>query len=223
MRRVKWFCLLEGAIYAAFLYLDLFRPDSCWDVPLKYAGILLCVALAFSLARDSDGRLMCAALSLTALADLFLLVLDLHYLLGVSCFCAVQILYLIRIRRLRDGALWPELLLRAALTAAALVIAAGLGVLEPLTALSLFYFVQLAVNAALSFRLGRRYLCFSLGLCLFIGCDLCVGLHDLSLFLSGAGTGPLFSFARVGMWLFYLPSQVLLTLSIRSGDQDARS
>ena len=56
MRRVKWFCLLEGAIYAAFLYLDLFRPDSCWDVPLKYAGILLCVALAFSLARDSDGR-----------------------------------------------------------------------------------------------------------------------------------------------------------------------
>ena len=79
------------------------------------------------------------------------------------------------------------------------------------------------MTGALSFRLGRRYLCFSLGLCLFIGCDLCVGLHDLSLFLSGTGTGPLFSFARVGMWLFYLPSQVLLTLSIRSGDQDARS
>ena len=28
-----------------------------------------------------------------------------------------------------------------------------------------------------------------------------------------AGHGGLFAFARVGMWLFYLPSQVLITLS----------
>ena len=50
---------------------------------------------------------------------------------------------------------------------------------------------------------------FGTGLLLFVGCDLCVGLHNL------AGIpAPLAAFARVGMWLFYLPSQVLITLSI---------
>ena len=41
------------------------------------------------------------------------------------------------------------------------------------------------------------------------GCDVCVGLHNL------AGLPvPLSAFAQVGMWLFYLPSQVLIVLSI---------
>lgn len=48
-----------------------------------------------------------------------------------------------------------------------------------------------------------------------VGCDLCVGLHNLAAFLPVVDTGPLFSFAQVGMWLFYLPSQVLITLSVR--------
>ena len=48
-----------------------------------------------------------------------------------------------------------------------------------------------------------------LGLLLFVGCDVCVGLHNL------AGLPvPLSAFAQVGMWLFYLPSQVLIVLSI---------
>ena len=64
-------------------------------------------------------------------------------------------------------------------------------------------------------RLGRRGRCFGLGLLLFVGCDLCVGLHNLAAFLPVVDTGPLFSFAQVGMWLFYLPSQVLITLSVR--------
>ena len=62
---------------------------------------------------------------------------------------------------------------------------------------------------------GRRGRCFGLGLLLFVGCDLCVGLHNLAAVLPVVDTGPLFSFAQVGMWLFYLPSQVLITLSVR--------
>ena len=41
------------------------------------------------------------------------------------------------------------------------------------------------------------------------------GLHNLAAFLPVVDTEPLFSFAQAGMWLFYLPSQVLITLSVR--------
>ena len=61
-----------------------------------------------------------------------------------------------------------------------------------------------------SLPLGRgRGRLFVLGLVLFFCCDLCVGVHNApGLFPAG-----LTAFARVGMWLFYLPAQVLITLS----------
>ena len=45
---------------------------------------------------------------------------------------------------------------------------------------------------------------FAIGLLLFTCCDICVGAWNLGL-LPG--------FTRIGMWLFYLPSQVLIVLS----------
>mgnify|MGYP000261717576 CR=1 FL=1 len=40
------------------------------------------------------------------------------------------------------------------------------------------------------------------------GCDVCVGLFQYAWLLPAAA-----GFARVGMWMFYLPAQVLITLS----------
>ena len=54
---------------------------------------------------------------------------------------------------------------------------------------------------------------FGLGLILFTCCDVCVGLQNLFRWFPDAG-GPLVAFARVGMWLFYLPAQVLLAQSV---------
>ena len=50
---------------------------------------------------------------------------------------------------------------------------------------------------------------FGAGLALFACCDLCVGLYNLA----GAVPPAAYAFARVGMWLFYLPSQVLIVCS----------
>lgn len=213
MRRTLWFVLAEAGLYIAFLWLDLFHPSSWWDIPLKYLSILLCFCFAAFTGRGRDGRLMKLALGFTLLADLFLLVLDRWYLAGVACFCVVQLLHLIRIAGMRPKRLPLRLALRGALAAAALVLAAALGALDPLTALSLFYFTQLAVNALESLTLGHAFRGFSVGLFLFLCCDLCVGLQNLSAWFPAAG-GPLVDFARVGMWLFYLPSQVLIALSV---------
>ncbi len=105
---------------------------------------------------------------------------------GLACFCVVQAIYLLRLHRWGAGLLWP---LRVGLTVAALAVAALLRALEPLTAVTLCYFAELACNTVSALRLGRRGRCFGLGLLLFVGCDLCVGLHNLAAFLPVVDTG----------------------------------
>ena len=210
-----FFVAVEGALYLGFLCLDLACPGHPASVMLKYLAILLCFLTALTFPHDRAGTLVCAALGFTLGADLFLLVLDRWYLAGVALFCVVQTLYFLRICLGLSRRLPAAILARGIFSA--LVLAAGilLGQLTALTALALFYFLQLLCNTLESFRLPRHGLPFSLGLLLFVGCDLCVGLQNLSLLSPAALSGWPAAFTRVGMWLFYLPSQVLITLSVR--------
>ena len=205
-RAALLFLVLEGAVYAAFLAMDLAGLGglSIWP---KYAGILLCAAFACRCALRGGDRLVLPALALTALADLFLLVLNRYYPLGVAIFLVVQTLYLLRLRRDgADSALW----LRAGLALILALAVYGLGMLSPLNLLVCLYFSQLLSNTCLAWTVkGRSQRLFALGLTLFVGCDVCVGLFNLS----GLVPDALYQFARVGMWLFYLPSQVLIALS----------
>lgn len=207
------FLLAEGVLYAIFLCLDLFLPCNGWDVPLKYGGVLLCFLWTLGAAGNRDGKLTSAALAFTLLADLFLLVLNRWYWAGVSAFCVVQLLYLARLHRAGQRPLAFRLRLRAILAGTLLAAAGILGGLNPLTGLTLFYFSQLLANAFASLSLGRRGDLFALGLFLFIGCDLCVGLRNLSAALPGTAPFSPLPFVQFGMWLFYLPSQVLISLS----------
>lgn len=195
------FLSVEGAIYACFLVLDLIGQGDQTTF-IKYAGILLC--LAFSLLGGD--RLVPLALALTAGADWFLLVRNDHYALGVALFLCVQTVYYVRLRRAGADSAWP---LRSALA-----LGAGLGVYalrmaSPVNLLAALYFSQLASNTLLAWRLkGRRWQTFALGLTLFVGCDVCVGLFNAL-----PPDSPPYFAVSVGMWLFYLPSQVLIALS----------
>ena len=81
--------------------------------------------------------------------------------------------------------------------------------LSPLNLLAALYFTAFVCNAAQSLSIKNAL--FSAGLILFLCCDICVGVHNVpELFSAG-----LRSFADIGMWLFYLPAQVLITLSGR--------
>ena len=88
-RVLPLFLTVEAILYAAFLV---------WDVtiggrgsnPIKFAGILLCLVYALYLGHLGGCRLVSAALALTALADVFLLLLAADYALGIAFFCLVQ-------------------------------------------------------------------------------------------------------------------------------------
>jgi hypothetical protein len=200
------FLCIEAALYACFLTLDLFGLSGP-DTALKYAGVLLCLLFSLSCAAQGGDRLVPPALLLTALADYFLLVSNSHYALGVVIFLFAQSVYLIRLRLAAGKSYLP---LRAGLPLLAALMLYRLGLASPLNLLALLYFSQLLTNTVLAWTLpGWRWKTFSAGLTLFVCCDLCVGAYNSASLVPA----PVWSFAAVGMWLFYLPSQVLIALS----------
>lgn len=205
-RVLPLFLTVEAILYAAFLIWDL-TVGGPGSNPIKFAGILLCLAYSLYLSRQGGCRLVSAALALTVLADVFLLLLNAHYALGILLFCGVQGLYFIRIVRGGGRNLWG---LRLGLFLLSLVVLNLLGLLIPLNILALFYFTNFFCNALASLSCsGRSMRLFSIGLWLFLCCDVCVGLFQNPQLVPPAMS----PFVSVGMWLFYLPAQVLITLS----------
>jgi len=198
------FLAAEAVLYLSFLYRDVTGGGN--TVPLKYAGVLLCLVFSLLWAARGGDRLIPAALALTAGADWFLLVRNDRYALGISLFLCVQTVYFIRLRRAGAGSAY---LLRSGLALGAGLTVYALGMASAVNLLAALYFSQLLSNTALAWTLkGERWRRFALGLTLFVGCDTCVGLFNAL-----PGASPLYPAISVGMWLFYLPSQVLIALS----------
>ena len=202
---IAGFTVCEGALYLAFLLLDVFdRSNSTlW---LKYTGILLCLLFAIYCSLYGGDRLVAPALLFTAAADWFLLIRNKHLLLGVALFLCVQALYFLRLHRVGGSSrlLWLRLALAVVFTLIPLLIP---GMATPLNLLAMLYFSQLLSNTILAWTLPAMHT-FALGLTLFVGCDICVGLFN-----SFALPPAVFFLMSIGMWFFYLPSQVLIALS----------
>lgn len=208
--RERVFPGLAGVIWLVFLFLDITRlGDSTW---VKFAGICLCCLTALLGAKTTDGKLVAAAQCFTVGADWFLLVLNRNYLVGFLLFMIVQFCYMVRLGRMKSACLGfssrEERFFRRlqticwALPLPLLLLTMMIVPSLPDLWVVLFYFCMLVLNTVTAFALKKRI--FSIGLLLFVCCDVCVGLYNLGLFTA---------FTRVGMWLFYLPSQALIVLS----------
>ena len=216
---ISVFILLEIALYLSFLFIDkgifVTRIESS---ALKYAGISLCLAFSLYCLIRKRKMINCfipIALVFTLISDYFLLFNTNQnlYVYGLITFIITQLIYFAFILYLRKSKLelLINLLVRSLLTIAALVVAFYLNYSDVLTILALVYFVELLSNFLYStflIKLDKEYLIFSLGLLLFIGCDINVGLNNVHLF-----EGIDYSLVNFLMWVFYLPSQVLLSLT----------
>ena len=199
------FFAMEGILYSVFLALDLTGRGGA-SVPIKYGGILLCVLFALACALRGGDRLVPLALIFTAGADWFLLVRNDHYAVGIALFLCVQTVYYLRLRRSGVPGAYP---LRAGLALGLGLSLYALSLASPLNLLAALYFSQLLSNTVLAWTgRGRRWRVFAAGLTMFVGCDLCVGLFNVL-----PAASPLYPAVDLGMWFFYLPSQVLITLS----------
>ncbi len=200
------FLITEAILYLIFMAMDLSSSDLS-TIGFKYAGILLCLVFSVLSALNGGDWILPFALAFTALADFFLLVINEYYLAGVCSFLIVQTLYLLRLYQ-DTGKLWLPARILCALAAVLLMLLTSLFSL--LNLVSVLYYSLLLVNMVISWtEKSRKWRIFALGLTLFILCDTCVGLFNLG----GIVPAGLWNFASIGMWLFYLPSQVLIVLS----------
>lgn len=203
-------------IYAAVLISD-FVLDEEWVV-VKYAGILSCAAFAaYSVVfGKSEALTIFFGLSFTAVADYFLLVEDNLYEVGVSSFIVAQLLYLILITRAKGKISVVSVLTRVTLFATCSVVIVVVGVGERLLFLVAAYasiFVVNVVEAATLAKRGVKRVLFAIGLGLFACCDVFVLLYNLGAFVDvGYGYDVAVNFVKLS-WAFYLPSQVLISLS----------
>lgn len=213
------FIAIEAVIYVIFnVYAAVGLPDPIY---LKYAGVLLCLAVLLAVmffpGATKDNAVMLTALFFTAISDLFILVLDKHYEIGLVTFIIVQSLYLYRLYADRLKKIIITLVVRLVVMVALIITFAVLGKLNLLVAECAIYITLLTANVVDAFiicRKGVSNLLFAIGLLLFLGCDICVGLHNLGAVIGVALPAWLIQTVSVAIWAFYLPSQVLITLSV---------
>lgn len=205
----RFWLILALLIYAAFIALDIIDSESPIPSAVKYLGIFLCPIYAF-LATPRD-NLLVLALALTFLADSFLVWTE-YFSIGHVIFCLAHFAHTIRLVRSDHKFLriyFPCLILFLALS-----LVAGT---SPFYAIVSVYAIAIITNLILSLRWLRddrsniHARSAALGFTLFVLCDASVAISFLatqSMFPAAIG-----AVAHVLVWLFYFPSQVLISNS----------
>lgn len=182
---------------------------------------------------SKDILLLRFALIFTFISDYFLLFTN-KIIAGLLTFIIVQLLYLLRIfnwkldTSLINRSKQPLYLyfFRNILITILVLMPICVFLRKPrldtifIVVLAAFYFVSLLINLIDSIKIysktrSVRAKMFAAGLLLFILCDINVGLFNLVYFIP---INPfiytkLYNISSIAMWLFYLPSQVLISLS----------
>ncbi len=212
------FVLAEAAIYITFLIYDFFIGVNL--IYLKYSGILTCLVFAAVgiFFYGKDGIVVTAALVFTAISDLFILVMDAYYEVGISTFIVVQLIHFARIYLINGKKSYISIAVRLTVVAVILAVLGGLGMLNsPVVVLASIYFPQLAINAiesAMLIKINKWYILLFAGLALFTLCDVCVGLDNLAA-LGLNIPADIQNVVNKTIWTVYLPAQVCIVLSER--------
>lgn len=215
------FLILESTFSILFLACDIVGKSILFSSTVwKFSVIvsaLLYVGVDFLLTKRGDRlwrrRLfLLFAMTMTLVSDIFLLVLDSNYTVGVCTFFVAQIFHALEIPRSKRRAV-VSFSLRFGATAIVLIGLALSKLFEPLYIAVAFYAPQLIGNFVehtfgMFLSQGReerrRSLILAVGFLLFLGCDLCVGLSNIG--VDGVG---------IWIWAFYAPSQALIAISCR--------
>jgi hypothetical protein len=206
---IKYVSFLVVVIYIVFLNMDAITKNlgNEHSLYLKYSTIILCFILSLFLGSEgcnnTDKFLVQSARLFTVIADYFLVILD-DCKYGILCFCIVQIIYIIRHSFVVKVKLY-KLSLAASLIMASLIMLLGRINLPDLNKEVVMegsaYGCILLLSLYIALQTKDYLIC--IGMLLFFMCDINVALYNITKeFIHG-----------LLIWLFYLPSQLLLTLS----------
>lgn len=220
--------VIIALLYITFLYMDIFHGELFMiSNLLKLISVILCFSLSLLVRNQGLGikdlTLLRLGLFITIIGDLFLLVLNSHYILGIFLFSLVQTIYIVRydIQNIWEN-IKRSLIILFSLILIYGILNYGVREIDFLIIISLYYFITLLTSLMKSIRAYKLKLypnpnrfMIVLAMFLFLLCDLNVGLYNITKttsFLPQYGS-LLSNISSILIWLFYLPSQVLLSLS----------
>ena len=212
------FLFVEAALAILLQTSQALFPINLRDTVVIFA-CLFCIVLAD---RSLSYLFTQAALILTVCADYFLVYSpELQQLPAMIFFSFVQISYFLRIYFEDTNATRKRLhlIIRLALSVAGIIVT--LAVLgdsaDAVAVVSVFYYVNLLLNAAFAFMHVKKNLLLAFGLLLFILCDTVIGLTFLRSYLTISPESVIYKIIYPGFdlaWAFYAPSQTLLAISL---------
>lgn len=218
---IKISSIIILVIYLVFLYIDFVSKylRNIYSVGLKYSTIVFCFIISLLIGSNGyskeDTQLVQLARLFNLIADYFL-VISCDFSIGIFFFALVQITYIIRHSIMEDKKYKNLVFLIIALTIAliALVNINIASIEKDLIILASIYAALLTTSlyCAVSTISRSKYpkkssWMIALGMFLFFMCDLNVGLYNI------LRESDIKFFLGYLIWLFYLPSQLLLTLS----------
>jgi hypothetical protein len=218
-------------LYILFLYMDFYNVKIFISSKyIKYLCILLCFLLSIlstkiprtGLVKYRDILLLQLALLITVIADLCLVIFDFH-ILGVIFFSFVQIIYCMRYTTKEvKTTLINFFITFQFIMLSYVMIELFIKEISILAPISLFYAICLLSSVTKAMKLWKndlytfpnKYMVI-LGMILFLLCDICVALSNITeiLHLLGCSCIRIQQISIFLIWVFYLPSQLLLALS----------
>ena len=185
----------------------------------QYALVLMCFAFACGHRNETvDGLLAVGALLCTAGADFFLVALkEAQWIPGMAVFCGAQLLWALRLLLMEEGRGRLLHLLTLGLTCGTLLVVAVILArgADPVLLMGAVY-ASLLLTTVVFGWISPKNLLFTLGMTLFLGCDLFVAVNNAALYLELDAHPLLKALHDIPfnmMWAFYGPSQMLLSLS----------
>ena len=190
---------------------------------LRYATVILaCLFCVLFAERTWDYLLTQLALIATVCADFFLVLPSVpNQLPGMLCFSVAQLSYAacLALAESRPRYLRIQLWSRGILSVAALAVTVavlGRGA-DAVALVSIFYYVNLILNLAFAWTQLPHRILMAVGLTLFLLCDTVIGLSFLDGYLPVDKTSLIYRLIHPDFdlaWAFYLPSQMLLAISL---------
>lgn len=206
---IKYVTFLVVVLYIVFLNIDAITKNlgSEYSLNLKYSTIILCFILSLLIGsqgcNNTDKFLVQSARLFTVIADYFLVILD-DCIYGILCFCIVQIIYIIRHSFVARVKLYKLSLAASLIMTSLITFLDGINLpdLEKEVVMEgAIYGCILLLSLYIALQTKDYLIC--IGMLLFFLCDINVALYNITKeFILG-----------FLIWIFYLPSQLILTLS----------
>lgn len=221
---IRYLLISVIIFYLIFLFLDINNKYIKLSKNLKFICIILCFFISLLSRHNAfdlyNIKLLQIGLLLTVIADYFLLILDDYYEIGIAIFILAQITYSIRYAtRKRSCIIKRYIKMLGGIFFLYIIINFFINI-PLIIALGLSYGVCLVTNVYMSILVYKEKTFPKLnsimvvaGMFLFLLCDINVAIFNIIKGVYFKYNSLVYQISLVSMWLFYLPSQLILSLS----------